>query len=99
MGVGGDEGSSRSLCRFFLPPLSSVFNATVASFPNGTALQSLRFHVPLQVHSLSSLSSLFRITVKSVLLPFSADANPFFGGGVVLMQLKTDLEPRNFYFF
>lgn len=68
-----------ALCAgFFFPPLSSVFNATVASFPNGTALQSLRFHVPLQVHSLSSLSSLSRITVKSVLLPFSADANPFF---------------------
>lgn len=97
MGVGGDEGSSRSLCRFFLPPLSSVFNATVASFPNGTALRSLRFHVPLQVRSLSSLSSLFRITVKSVLLPFSADANPFFL--VVLMQFKTDLEPRVVIFF
>lgn len=63
----------------FLPPLSSVFNAIVAYVPNGAALQSLCFYFLLQVHSLSSLSSLFRITVKSVLLPFSADANPFLG--------------------
>lgn len=70
----------------FLPPLSSVFNAIVAFFPNGTALHSFRFYFPLQVHSLSSLSSLFRITVKSVLLPFSADANPFWG--LFLSNLK-----------
>lgn len=80
----------------FLPLLSSVFNTIIAYFPNGTALQSFRFYFPLQVHSLSSLSSLFRITVKSVLLPFSADANPFFW--VVLMQFKADLKPRVVFF-